>query len=981
MPTNYDRWISNPLQLGSGIYHVVILRNRTDYFVNSPPGSTMYFNTGQKFLIGFTPIVKTLDIAEQQMKPPSTEITLMDSFSYKGTATDEFAVETTIEEETYSVGGLLAHIFDDLDAAYRVFIIRGNLETGECIFIGDVDAKEVVAEHGIIHKPQSNSERILGSVTISPACVSLALKSFTVQDFTDAIVEADMLTEARFFAGIVPKEINPQYQYETHGAIVDGETTLRVFALIDGAVDFDTLSGFAVDHKVLDSNPENFIRLASHGVHEELLPSLGTFPGTPTGWGIKLTTVFEKVMEIAGLLPFGAADFIPAFWPFENWHFYSGFDSQGYQYRSFEPDDICINYNYVFGISPYDGEPFSCPISFSPTAGLNEVLKAFALDWGCYIWTYIDSDTREIGVKIIRRDAANEVVLAAPLAAGIPVAWQGNSSVLQSREEPRENAIKSIVVKNKGSEGGVRVYTGNRSGEEKEFEVLLRARPFGSNKSEFTTPSGITFRYQDWTFNSKWEVSEQAAVTKRFDESKENFLSDAGWIVAAHYFQFYSGGIKAYPLSLTGADLLNAPTNEVADFFAFAGLRAYEGTAYSSTFTIDNNNLNSIFALAQFLAKENAGYPNIIVRTYPGVVHDTGKFNHIQPGLRDSWYYRGAIREFRAIETKQDAVKDETEIKWIEDYDVTVTDLKFEFFDGAQSTGGGTAGSATGESTKETTIVHDFEIPFEAETGAEQIAFWIRHIGDFDAIRGEVDNATSLANGVTGISNGSGSGVRGENTGDGNAGTFEANSGIGIIAFSTTAQSLVAYKVDNDNIAAHIFRQISDSTVPTSHILHAEAQDGNDAGNVIHADNYGDGNGVTAIQRKSTSTTPAIQGENLLGLGPAIFCNGSFEFTSVGISGNYNVTTFDFLVANATSVPIATTRNINLPTAASMANRWLWFSDESGQLGGAFGTLSIVPNGTESINSLGAATALVLNTPNAGAMLYSNGSNWFGFSW
>lgn len=683
----WEKWILNRLNYAVGTIEVTVLRGRTDYDLSEGIswGTFRMDNSCHFLLEGGLEKVTELSGDDGSIKAQQMEFLVQDRFYAHGQVDDGSGTFSESQVFDFASIGMTAaqYLFSDKDINYTVVVhchTHYNAQP-ECIFVGELDGRTINWDKGFIDKGQTIAELVLHEVKFTVSSLIERLSKKTVQDFIDydgGITVDSMAGDSdaqNFYAGFVGQEdLREEIDYY-----------LAQFYSNTNGIDWDNIILTRGDWDSYTT------LLAYRNVYD-----LGHYPTDefPKGsWGISLDTILARIAETCGCATYSdITDFIPAFTPWGGeWN-----DGGGIDPVQITPGNVCVNYNTVFGVSPEDGSEWQNPIAFARNTPLKDVIKKFAVDWGCHIWVEYDNATAKPRFRILARDTN---------WGALPDEWKTGRGVLSTKEEPKVLGKASVTLKNKASEGGVRMFTG-KTGETLDMEIFLRARAWG-NSTNYNGGGDPVFRTRHMVVNSKWDLWEQLKAAKRFSPDQENRLNEDGWILGSYYYYYNSTIDPAsapipYPPGASDSIYTANPgglNNDARGYYTIQHI--------SEKSELETGNLlrrdNSLYAPGVFYRREFFGTRANIVREYAGVqntstiaIFANKTIGAVQPGLRDTWRYGGVLTTFRATSIRQRFKANTSEVKWeqVTSFDESMSG-GYEFFDGASGTTGG-SGSATG---------------------------------------------------------------------------------------------------------------------------------------------------------------------------------------------------------------------------------------------------------------------------------------------
>jgi hypothetical protein len=216
--------------------------------------------------------------------------------------------------------------------------------------------------------------------------------------------------------------------------------------------------------------------------------------------------------------------------------------------------------------------------------------------------------------------------------------------------------------------------------------VHLRARKWGYSEGS------VVWDGNRLKLNEAAGVNDQWKYHVRYAEDQDNKVNPDSW-VAVNCYAWYNASTSpniAYPGGKDGCIFNNALGGDASGFHQISGVTEREDGGLSGRY-------NTLLAHALFYASEFLGSRHVLKRKFPTCWDDSGSINGVRPGLRCSFFYRGALRDFRVIKTKQNLRYNWTEAELIEDVDYSAL-LNYEFFSGGEGTGS-SAGANTSTSS------------------------------------------------------------------------------------------------------------------------------------------------------------------------------------------------------------------------------------------------------------------------------------------
>jgi hypothetical protein len=642
-----------PVPSGTGFLSIIITKGIPYMDLLGPVGSTYTGTAGtftlskeNRIVTGLGPLKKKVNDEDGDITADNISLTFQDCYAFKGTHSLMIGPQEWNLEGTGK--SLLETIFSDPDANYYVWLqFTKEGGTVETFFGGEVNPLSIPKKYSLLHLPHTVNERRLQSVEIQLVNSSARLKRFTASHFIDgipdilsAITEAEVDSHAPFYGGFIPAD----YAEGIMGTMFE--------EIIKGLSSWDTF--------LLDSGKWNFyVRPAIFGgMDNDTYPA----PAFPQGvWGITFPQILQRISKVAGFKDFDAADFQPAF-QYGRPEYATGTNT--YNTVVAPPDEIAVNYNWVFGVSPFDGSPFESPVTYKRNATLSDMLKTIFWQFGVYNWADIDQTDGSTQLRLLPRNRSN---------GPIPTNWV--TEIEDAQEEPRKVRAKKVEVKNLNAKG-VFVCPGDVTGDSYSIEMKFRVKSWGNS----TSP---TWRTAHLIYDGGLPIYDQDLAWRIEHKGQENNIHPNGWISASYlYWRNPVDTNVAYPPLYNGKKL-----------GTWAGYHTI--TAQTEKAGIWEGRENALYSSCQFYSREIIGSPIIMKRRYAGCFDDDGTLRGVRPNMIAYIQVGGVLKEFKAKEIEQDIWNNTTLVSYEEviDYDTT-EDLYVGTYgdEGQETTGGGTGG-------------------------------------------------------------------------------------------------------------------------------------------------------------------------------------------------------------------------------------------------------------------------------------------------
>jgi hypothetical protein len=656
MPTtlNASRYIIPliPLPSGKG-YLTVIITYGNPYMDLIGPGGTGYTATAGTFTLsresrivtGMGPLKKKVNDDDGDITADNITLTFQDRYTFKGTHSFGGI------EQLYTLEGTGRTFIENIfrfDGTYYVWLQYTNESyVTETFFAGEINPLSIPKKYTFLHAPHTSNERRFSEVELQLINSTARLKNLNVEQFVngipdivDAITEAEVDSSKPFYGGFIPAD----FSEGIYGGMFE--------MLAANISDWDSKINNNASWK-------GYVNLARFGGAEnDTYPT----PDFPKGvWGITIPQILDRVCTVAGFKTFDPADFIPAF-QYVRPEF-NDVDNV-YTYVIAPPDELAINYNWVFGVSPFDGSEFESPISYKRNSSLSDLLKSLLWQFGCYNWSDIDQTDGSTILRLLPRNQSN---------GPIPTNWVPELD--DAQEAPRKVKARKVEVKNANAKASF-ICPGDATGESKQIEMKYRVKPWGNTVAP-------TWRIEHLIYDGGLPIYDQDLTWRIEHAGQEDNIHPNGWVAASYlYWRNPTDTNIAYPGEYAGEKLgtwegyytVQAQTEK-------AGV--YEGRG------------NALYSACQFYTREVVGAPILMQRRYAGFLDDSGSIRGVRPNMTANIQVNGVLRSFKAKEIEQDIWNATTLVTYEEVIDYDTTDDLFVAEvgdDGQETSGGGTGG-------------------------------------------------------------------------------------------------------------------------------------------------------------------------------------------------------------------------------------------------------------------------------------------------
>lgn len=645
MPLGWYTQIRLPLVSFGGITYAFRI-NRNDYSYDVTAPYTFTCDHFKWLLPDGLELGRELNDEDGDMPSDELELTMQDRLAITGVV-NGYPVSLDFGEEQTS---FIDWIFTDESATYTLFVSRyvdGTNENDELFFIGDLDPLTIPREHtGTIHPHTEDAER-LQNATLRWTMCAQRLKKLTVGDLvtslTHGFTQSDMSNSSQrkaFYGGTVYR---PPFHLGKYPQSVRDE---------EGYGNEDFKSIYPDDYR-------RFLQKASYGC--------ALSGAWPRGiWGISLNKVCEKIADIAEIDYDTSSGSTCMFAGYDANYAESGGNASYTGERMAPIDDTFfytqICYNLAFGISPIDGSVFESPISYNQDTPLSQILKDIALLFGCYISISINQSEKRAKLLLVSRTADT---------GNLP----SNFILSSSSEAERQIGKQRVTLKFRADDS--EVSCPSRSGDSIDIEIPWRWRPWGNS-------TGITNQYH---FFNKKKSGDKQYIHWTLTNQPKTKLETEGWLGGAFLYRYHSGTSNLYYPTGAGLGADGVTNTDWSGFYALTHW-IYDGDTLAA-----EAQTHPLESLARFYANELLGNRMVLEREYIGITDDAGNIGGVVPLLRTSEFFRGSVREFKAVKVKQNLGTGVTSLTSVEVLDSAVWQNLPVFLDG--ESGGSTGGTST----------------------------------------------------------------------------------------------------------------------------------------------------------------------------------------------------------------------------------------------------------------------------------------------
>jgi hypothetical protein len=413
------------------------------------------------------------------------------------------------------LGPIFREHFEDAKAAgITVHAILGRYDdvtkpVTEFCFAGSMNPRDYSVTHRRVPPNARRSETL--KCTFSPA------ERLNVPLGQISWADTDMFTQCEFIASIV-SEPESSYLANFKSAF---DVSLSIFAYpLDGSdppLKYTQVLSYGTDmHSRAAMNPN------------PMLDSVGNTRTFPAGnWGVKLSTVVQKVCDASGITWDGNLN-KSVKWPRV---VYNGtataITPNQYEEQGFTDDPI-LNFNLVFGYNWWDGTTFKSPATWDVEMTTLDVLRGIAIQLGC--WCDLTSAFDADGQPILTFVTLDATTGAMPTMEDLP----------DSSEDVPITDSDGVKVTRRGFDGAI-IAPSNAL---KPVEIQV---PFGTHAMGYLTAPAFDFSRltlnSNLPFGSQWKCGHRGAFTSDglADDGAGHrvpSLNPDGWVVGSFLFDY-----------------------------------------------------------------------------------------------------------------------------------------------------------------------------------------------------------------------------------------------------------------------------------------------------------------------------------------------------------------------------------------------------------------------------------------------------------
>lgn len=345
------------------------------------------------------------------------------------------------------------------------------------------------------------------------------------------------------------------------------------------------------------------------------------------------------------------------------------------------------------GIAEYPHVEY--PITFKYDRTLKDLVKALCFQYGCAVSVIPDINGRLTYSLLDRR---TEKSLYYYDAFGVLQFGSGHlPTSLKLTESSVEEAVeiskKGVAVNNTGD--SEIVYSPKNDSDLAKIEILWRAHDWGMRDDQMVFDSSFVYGNQWRRFKNNI-----AGIDGNTDVAPNFHTSPDGWLGGSLLYMYVGTGSSRPTLYPSDYE---TKFNIGAGYLASVAFVTMHGQSMPwpvPPTIVALKQYNTTVAAAQFWEEELVGDKIVITRTYSGVTDDSGSMLNIRPGITAQWYFRQALRTFRARSVKRNIVNNSTTIKWVEVVDpaTRVPPTVIVSGNAAQTTSGGSSSSSSSSS-------------------------------------------------------------------------------------------------------------------------------------------------------------------------------------------------------------------------------------------------------------------------------------------
>lgn len=629
-------------------------------------------------------------------------------------------------------------IFSDDALTYHVFVAFYNGDGDRDIFFnGTVDAKEVERDHDHPHKPGTASEQQLAQhVKLTAYPVAGRLKSLTAYDVFTVLYNT-FLGVGNPMPDTAPGDICPTDYAPPWYA---GATAID---LVWVGNEDETEGVYTTPADWLAAL--NKLITANYGLYEQgsldthefgYSTALADFPMST--WPVKVKAIIRAIQYLL----YGDGSVMPTYTEPTPWFSYKrnrwNGDDDVYvddvnvigEDVTYGWDDLCISLNHWFGVHGVDesgdvGFSFhEYPVTWKRDAPASDILRDLCWQFGWFVSWKVSQATGRITLDLRpRRFPAVTLPTAFKLLAG------------SSHESARQIGKTCVLVKNKGDDTIFKCPSNGDSENGVEIEIPFRTRAFGNLEAPVMPSDRLIY-------DQNKDVLGQQMFSQRANTDESDLINADSWVYAAHLFIYNNDpDIDSLPV-IFGKGIVG-----IGDHRGMYALRACtEKPPTSEGNGVWTNRDNTLYAAAQYYAREMIGDRTVIDRTYIGITADDGTISSLIPGVESEWRYRDVLRSFKGVELRRNFFSDQTTITHVErpaDY-AALEDLPVSVTTGGS--GGGTSGGSGGSGGGTSGVSNIANVTVQGVSGAgtaNVIPAW--------NTTNSLKNSRSALNGINGI--------------------------------------------------------------------------------------------------------------------------------------------------------------------------------------------------------------------------------------
>lgn len=577
-------------------------------------------------------------------------------------------------------------LFDDDEREYHLFLsfINSNDER-DLFFNGVVNATDIERTSVHMERAQTTGERQTAQrvrVTAYPAF--LQLKKITCEECFIALYWS-FLGYGNHMPDTATTDISPvtEAPYWRAG--------MRAIDLPWVGSDDHTSGDYITPPDWID-HPD-FLTTADYGSYEEengfdtaefgYSRAQADFPQST--WPVKLTAIFRAIQWLLH----GAQGIMPSYTvPTADFAYkrnkYSTEDGTYIDDQVFGAidvthtwDEMCISLNHWFGFhGPLTGEStfryHEYPITWKRDAPLSDILKDLCYQFGWVLAWQINQQTGRVTLALrSRRYQSDQIPSSFRLLA------DGSS------ESARQIGATHVLVKHRGDNVTYKCPSYG-TGDGVEIEIPFRTRAFGN----FTAPVIPSDRL---IYDQNKDLLGQSVFGQRISKDEADLINADSWVFASHLYLYRS----EETITDEFPTIFGHPTDP--GMYAVRSCTEKPGTdGVGGSWA---NRDNTLYAAAQYYAREMIGNRVVLSRSYMGILADDNTISSLVPGITTTFRYRNAVRTFGAVEIRRSFMNDQTSLSLVErpdDYNA-LDDLPVSITQ--DGNGGGTSGGGGGGGT------------------------------------------------------------------------------------------------------------------------------------------------------------------------------------------------------------------------------------------------------------------------------------------